>query len=50
VRSILEVAIIASIGAFGAVLLAEWMAGCGETYTTAKGTVRKNECLFIGAR
>ena len=31
-----------------AVLLLEWMAGCGETYIDAKGERHANECMFIG--
>lgn len=31
----------------GAVFLAEYMAGCGETYKDSKGRVHANECLFI---
>jgi hypothetical protein len=31
----------------GAVILIEWMAGCGETYTDAKGEQHANECIFI---
>jgi hypothetical protein len=38
---------IASIGAFGALVLAEWMAGCGETYVTAQWISKQNECLFL---
>ena len=30
-----------------ALLMAEWMAGCGETYIDAKGVRHQNECLFI---
>ncbi len=32
---------------FMAVLAIEWMAGCGESYTDAKGNVHLNECVFI---
>jgi hypothetical protein len=34
------------VGAF-AVLLVEWMAGCGETYIDAKGVRHQYECVFI---
>lgn len=27
--------------------LVEWMAGCGETYTDAKGKMHTYECVFI---
>jgi hypothetical protein len=30
-----------------AVLLIEWMAGCGETYIAADGKRYANECVFI---
>lgn len=30
-----------------AVITIEWMAGCGESYTDAKGNVHLNECVFI---
>lgn len=29
------------------VLVAEWMAGCGETYTDANGAVHANGCIII---
>lgn len=32
---------------FMAVIAIEWMAGCGESYTDAKGNVHLNECVFI---
>lgn len=31
----------------GAVFLAEFMAGCGESYKDSKGRVHANECVFI---
>ena len=34
--------------AFVAVMLLEWMAGCGETYIDAKGERHAYECMFIG--
>lgn len=30
-----------------AVLLIEWMVGCGETYIAADGKRYANECVFI---
>ena len=30
-----------------AIMLAEWFAGCGETYIDAKGVRHPHECLFI---
>jgi hypothetical protein len=32
---------------FLAVMIAEWAAGCGETYVDAKGNTHLHECLFI---
>ena len=32
---------------FFAIMLLEWMAGCGETYIAADGKRYANECLFI---
>lgn len=34
-------------GIFLAVMLLEWMAGCGETYVDSKGVRHANECLFL---
>ena len=33
----------------GAMVLAEWAVGCGETYTDAKGVTHSNQCLFLNA-
>ena len=35
------------IGGAIAVLLIEWMAGCGESYIDAKGVRHQYECVFI---
>ena len=32
---------------FMAVVVIEWMAGCGESYTDANGKIHLNECVFI---
>jgi lipopolysaccharide/colanic/teichoic acid biosynthesis glycosyltransferase len=32
---------------FMAVIVIEWMAGCGEYYIDAKGVRHLNECIFI---
>lgn len=37
----------AALLVFFVVLLAEWMAGCGETYVDSKGKTHPNECIFI---
>ena len=31
----------------GAVILIEWLAGCGETYIDANGTRHAYECVFL---
>ena len=41
-QGVLGVAIIVSF----AYMLAEWAAGCGETYTDSQGKVHINECLW----
>jgi hypothetical protein len=33
--------------AFFALMLVEWMAGCGESYVDSKGKTHINECVFI---
>ena len=33
---------------FFVVLLAEWAAGCGESYVDAKGKTHVGECIFLG--
>lgn len=35
------------IGIVGALILVEWMAGCGETYTDAKGVTHQETCVFV---
>jgi hypothetical protein len=37
---------LAMIGFF-VVMVAEWAAGCGETYIDSKGKTHQNECIFI---
>ena len=37
------------VGILGAMVLAEWAVGCGETYTDAKGVTHSNQCLFLNA-
>ena len=36
-----------AFAALMAVLLIEWMAGCGETYTDTNGVRHQNECVLI---
>lgn len=35
------------IGIVGALILVEWMAGCGETYTDSKGKVHQETCVLV---
>jgi hypothetical protein len=45
---LLHAALALAIGVAVAVLLAEWMVGCGETYIDSKGVSHKHACLFLG--
>lgn len=47
VRWLATVAMVTAVAVLGAVVLIEWMAGCGETYIDAKGVRHANECIFI---
>lgn len=47
VRRLFIVAAVAAFAVLGAIVLLEWMAGCGETYIDAKGERHANECIFI---
>lgn len=49
-RWLLYVTSATAIAVLGAVILLEWMAGCGETYTDAKGVQHDNQCLFINVK
>jgi len=46
-RWLATVAAVTAFAVLGAVVLLEWMAGCGETYIDAKGERHANECVFI---
>jgi hypothetical protein len=35
------------IGVVGALFIAEWAVGCGETYTDAKGKTHQETCVFV---
>ena len=35
------------IGIVGALILVEWMVGCGETYTDSKGVTHQETCVFV---
>lgn len=43
----LVVVLWSSMMTFFAVLLIEWMAGCGESYVDANGVRHQYECVFI---
>lgn len=32
----------------GAIMLAEWFSGCGETYVDSAGRTHTHQCVFIG--
>jgi hypothetical protein len=36
-----------ALAGFFVLMVAEWSAGCGETYVDSKGVRHQNECLFI---
>lgn len=46
-RWLATVAAVTAFAVLGAVVLIEWMAGCGETYIDSKGVRHANECVFI---
>ena len=47
VKLVLTTLITVALSVFFAIMLVEWMAGCGETYIAADGKRYANECLFI---
>ena len=47
VRWLATVAAVTAFAVLGAIVLLEWMAGCGETYIDSKGVRHANECIFI---
>jgi hypothetical protein len=46
-KLILDAVIVLLVCVLGALLLIEWAAGCGETYTDAQGVEHQNECVFL---
>lgn len=46
-RWLATVAAVTAFAALWAMVLLEWMVGCGETYIDAKGERHEYECLFI---
>jgi hypothetical protein len=47
-KKVLNLALASLIGIALALLLMEWMVGCGETYIDSKGVSHKHACLFLG--
>jgi hypothetical protein len=47
-KKFLNLALASLIGIALALLLMEWMVGCGETYIDSKGVSHKHACLFLG--
>lgn len=46
-KKLLNLALALMIGVAMAILLMEWMVGCGETYTDSKGVSHKHTCMFL---
>jgi hypothetical protein len=46
-KTLTEITIALLLGALLALVLIEWAAGCGETYTDANGVTHQNECVFL---
>ena len=44
---VLSALLMLAFSIFMAVIVIEWMAGCGEYYVDAKGVRHLNECIFI---
>lgn len=42
--------VVLACAALGALLLIEWAAGCGETYTDSMGAVHQHECVFLNLK
>jgi len=46
-KKVLNLALATLIGTALALLIMEWMVGCGETYIDSKGVSHKYACLFL---
>jgi hypothetical protein len=46
-KKMLNLALATLIGLVLALLLMEWMVGCGETYIDSKGERHKYACMFL---
>ncbi len=46
-KKLLNLVLATAIGVAMAILLMEWMVGCGETYIDSKGVSHKYACMFL---
>ncbi len=46
-RKLINLVLALIIGVAMAILLMEWMVGCGETYTDSKGERHNYACIFL---
>lgn len=49
-RTILELLACIAFAVLLAILLTEWLAGCGEHYIDARGVVHTYPCVFVPQR
>lgn len=47
---IVNAVLVLLMAALGAVLIIEWMVGCGETYIDAQGVEHIGQCVFLKLR
>jgi hypothetical protein len=45
-KRLFEVGVMMALGIVGAMVLAEWLTGCGQTYFDADHLIHVNQCLF----
>lgn len=46
-KKLINLVMALTIGVAMAILLMEWMVGCGETYIDSKGVSHKYACMFL---
>jgi hypothetical protein len=46
-KMIIEAFVFVLFMALMTIVMVEWAAGCGETYTDAQGVEHQNECVFL---
>ena len=46
-RWLLQVAVVTACTVLAVIVLAEWMAGCGETYVDSKGVRHEHDCIIV---